>query len=91
MKDRAGLPKAGDAVVLKELPPGLLDGLPPEDQSAISEVLELVLRLAMGELAHLGLDGLGEGLEGFLDGHSLDYVRIILPVRVFPPQRVRRA
>ncbi len=32
-------PKPGDPVVLTEVPPGLLDGLPMEDQRAISEVV----------------------------------------------------
>lgn len=32
-------PKPGDMVVLIELPPGLLDDLPPEDQQAINEVV----------------------------------------------------
>jgi len=30
-------PLPGDTVVLRELPPGLLDGLPTEDQQAIVE------------------------------------------------------
>jgi len=32
-------PKPGDTVVLTEVPPGLLDGLPMEDRRAISEVI----------------------------------------------------
>jgi hypothetical protein len=32
-------PKPGDQVVLAELPPGLVDGLPTEDQEAIREVV----------------------------------------------------
>ena len=32
-------PKARGLVVLTEVPPGLLDGLPTEDQRAISEVI----------------------------------------------------
>jgi len=32
-------PEAGDTVVLTELPPGLLDGLPLEDQRAISAIV----------------------------------------------------
>ena len=32
-------PKAGDKVRLTELPPGLLDDLPVEDQRAISEIV----------------------------------------------------
>jgi hypothetical protein len=29
-------PRPGESVVLTEIPPGLLDGLPPEDQQAIA-------------------------------------------------------
>jgi len=59
------------------------DDLPAQHTSGVShQILEgsaqLVFRLAMGGLAHLGLDGLGERLKGFLDRHSLDYVRITL-------------
>ena len=36
MTDR---PNPGDKVVLKELPPGLIDGLPSDDQEAIREVI----------------------------------------------------
>jgi hypothetical protein len=32
-------PKAGETVVLTVLPPGLLDGLPEEDQRAISAIV----------------------------------------------------
>ncbi|HWZ45987.1 MAG TPA: hypothetical protein VNW97_21120 [Candidatus Saccharimonadales bacterium] len=32
-------PKPGSTVVLKELPPGLLDNLPDDDQQAISEIV----------------------------------------------------
>ncbi len=32
-------PPTGSMVVLRELPPGLIDGLPREDQIAISEVV----------------------------------------------------
>jgi hypothetical protein len=38
-------PMPGDEVVLKGLPPGLLDGLPTEDQEAISEVVGRRVRL----------------------------------------------
>ena len=34
-----GRPKSGDRVVLIELPPGLLDELPTEDQEAISAIV----------------------------------------------------
>jgi hypothetical protein len=32
-------PKPGDSVILTEVPPGMLDDLPIEDQQAISEVV----------------------------------------------------
>jgi hypothetical protein len=32
-------PKPGEMVVLMEVPPGMLDDLPPEDQQAINEVV----------------------------------------------------
>jgi len=32
-------PKPGDAVVLTDVPPGLLDGLPIEDQQAITQLV----------------------------------------------------
>jgi len=38
-------PKPGDSVVLIEAPPGLLYGLPREDQKAISEIVGKPIRL----------------------------------------------
>ena len=38
-------PKPGDTVLLTEVPPGLLDNLPMEDQQAISEVVGKPVRL----------------------------------------------
>jgi hypothetical protein len=38
-------PKPGDRVVLTEVPPGLLDDLPIEDQQAISEVVGKPIQL----------------------------------------------
>jgi len=32
-------PKPGDTVVLTEVPPGMLDNLPAEDQQAVSEIV----------------------------------------------------
>jgi hypothetical protein len=46
MTDRpGGKPKPGDKVLLMALPPGLLDGLPPEDQRAISRVVRKAILL----------------------------------------------
>jgi hypothetical protein len=38
-------PKPGDSFVLIEIPPGLLDGLPTEDQEAISDAVGKPIRL----------------------------------------------
>jgi hypothetical protein len=38
-------PKPGDTVVLIEIPPGLLDGLPTEDQEAICDAVGKPIRL----------------------------------------------
>jgi hypothetical protein len=38
-------PKPGETVVLIEIPPGLLDGLPTEDQEAITEAVGKPIRL----------------------------------------------
>lgn len=38
-------PKPGDNVILKEYPFGLLDGLPTEDQGAISAIIGKPVRL----------------------------------------------
>ncbi len=43
---RKRLPKAGGKVVLEELPPGLLDGLPEEDQKAISAIVGIPIKLS---------------------------------------------
>jgi len=39
MATKSQKPKPGDKVLLTELPPGLLDNLPVEDQRAISEIV----------------------------------------------------
>jgi len=36
--------KSGASVILEELPPGLLDGLPEEDQKAISAIVGVPIR-----------------------------------------------
>jgi hypothetical protein len=38
-------PKPGESVVLLEIPPGLVDGLPSEDQEAIVEAVGKPVRL----------------------------------------------
>jgi hypothetical protein len=43
---RRSLLKPGGKVILKELPPGLLDGLPVEDQKAISAIVGVPVRLS---------------------------------------------
>ena len=37
--DQPALPRVGDRVVLVAIPPGLLDGLPAEDQRAITAIV----------------------------------------------------
>jgi hypothetical protein len=45
VSSRKLLPKPGGKVVLKEIPPGLLDGLPEEDQRAISAIVGVPILL----------------------------------------------
>jgi len=47
MNDRSDemKPKPGDAVILTEVPPGLLEGLPAEDQDAIVEAVGRPVKL----------------------------------------------
>ena len=45
MTDTYRKPMPGDPVVLEEVPQGLLDGLPKEDQQAISEIVGKPIRL----------------------------------------------
>ncbi len=39
-------PKPGERVVLEKLPPGFLDGLPEEDQRAISAIVGVPIRFS---------------------------------------------
>jgi hypothetical protein len=60
-------PKPGEKVVLKSLPPGLLDGLPEEDQRAISAIVgKPVLLLEYDEdgRAELHFDDPFDGIRG---------------------------
>ena len=43
---RKYLPRVGGKVVLEKLPPGLIDGLPEEDQKAISAIVGVPIRLS---------------------------------------------
>jgi hypothetical protein len=43
---KVSLPKPGERVVLEKLPPGLLDGLPEEDQRAISAIVGVPIRFS---------------------------------------------
>lgn len=45
MTDTNRKPMPGDSVVLEEVPQGLQDGLPKEDQQAISEIVGKPIRL----------------------------------------------
>jgi hypothetical protein len=53
----------GDSVVLTELPPGLLDGLPAEDQRAISN--------AVGKLVQIEYDDDGRAELEFTDADGV--------------------
>jgi hypothetical protein len=46
MSSKTARPQPGSRVVLKHLPPGLLDDLPPEDQQAIEEIVGKPVKLA---------------------------------------------
>jgi hypothetical protein len=43
---RKHLPRVGGKGVLEKLPPGLIDGLPEEDQKAISVIVGVPIRLS---------------------------------------------
>lgn len=45
MTSKHNRPKPGDMVFLTEIPPGLLDGLPDEDQEAITDAVGKPIRL----------------------------------------------
>jgi hypothetical protein len=45
MDSKPTKPKPGDLVLLVEAPPGLLEGLPEEDQKAISETIGKPIQL----------------------------------------------
>jgi len=45
-RSRKSQPKPGSKVVLARLPPGLLDGLPEEDQKAISAIVGVPIKLS---------------------------------------------
>ena len=45
MQSERRKPMPGDTVMLEEVPQGLLDGLPIEDQQAISEIIGKPVRL----------------------------------------------
>jgi hypothetical protein len=45
-RSRKSQPKPGSKVVLAKLPPGLLDGLPEEDQKAISAIVGVPIKLS---------------------------------------------
>jgi len=64
------LPKPGEKVVLQRLPPGLLTGLPEEDQRAISAIVGVPIRF-------LGFDGDGRlELEFVEDGGTIHSIYV---------------
>jgi len=59
---KRSLPKPGERVVLEKLPPGLLDGLPEEDQRAISAIVDFPIRfLGFDDDGRLELEFVEEG------------------------------
>jgi hypothetical protein len=72
MTDTYRKPIPGDFVVLEEVPQGLLDGLPKEDQQAISEIAGKPIRLNKYDE-----DGRGE-LE-FTDQHGAIHFIYVRP------------
>jgi hypothetical protein len=64
------LPKPGERVVLEKLPPGLLNGLPEEDQRAISAIVGAPVRF-------LGFDDDGRlELEFVEDGGTIHSIYV---------------
>lgn len=65
-------PKPGDLVLLMEAPPGLLEGLPAEDQKAISETI--------GKPIHfVGYDNDGRAELEFTDGAGVIHFIYVSP------------
>jgi hypothetical protein len=59
--------KVGDMVILASLPPGLLQGLPEEDQAAIRSIIGRPVRLASYSFGQAEL----EFVDGAGDEHSI--------------------
>ena len=54
---KRSLPKPGERVVLEKLPPGLLNGLPEEDQRAISAIVGVPIQfLGYEDDGRIGLE-----------------------------------
>ena len=69
-------PAPGDTVVLRELPGGLLDGLPVEEQWAISEIVGKPVRLNE-------YDDTGRTELEFTDGEGVIHFIYVSPEFVF--------
>lgn len=65
-------PAPGDTVVLTEVPGGMLEGLPTEDQRAISEIVGKPVRL-------YGYDDAGRAEIEFTDGEGLIHFIYVNP------------
>jgi tetratricopeptide (TPR) repeat protein len=70
-------PKPGDMVVLIEVPPGMLDDLPPEDQQAISEVVGKPILLSE-------YDEAGRAELGFKDNSGTFHYIYVAPEFISP-------
>ena len=69
---RSKKPKPLDQVVLTQIPPRLLDGLPTEDQRAISEIVGKPVRLN-------GYDGDGRAELEFKDSNGMIHFVYVNP------------
>jgi len=70
-------PKPGDTVVLIEVPPGMLDDLPPEDQQAINEVVGKPILLSE-------YDEAGRAELGFKDSSGTFHYIYVAPEFISP-------
>jgi hypothetical protein len=72
MDSKPTKPKPGDLVLLMEAPPGLLEGLPEEDQKAISETIGKPIQL-------VGYDDDGRAELEFTDGAGVIHFIYVNP------------
>ena len=71
--------KGGEVAVLKELPPGFINDLPPEDQAAITEIVGKPISL-------LGYDKDGRAELEFTDQQGIFHTIYVLPKFIGHPE-----